>query len=108
MYFFDSETRPTLDRSPGISAQTMWGENMLLSYVTLQPNATICTHHHPEEQISVILRGEVTITIGGETRTLKSGDIYVVPGNVEHTGFAGQDGALLVDVFSPIRKELQV
>lgn len=106
-YFFEADKRPGKELRPGVNIQTMWGENMLLSYINFQPNANIPAHHHSQEQISVILRGEVTMTIGGETRVLKPGDVYLVPSDVEHGGHAGAEGAQMMDVFSPVRAELQ-
>jgi quercetin dioxygenase-like cupin family protein len=107
MYFFDAESRPAREIRPGVTLRTTWLENMLLSNIDLLPNALIPPHHHPQEQISVILSGEVTMTIGGETRLLKPGDMYLVPADVEHGGQAGADGAHMIDVFSPVRQELQ-
>ena len=47
------------------------------------------------------------MTIGGETRLYKVGDSCLIPANVEHGGKAGAEGATMIDVFSPIRKDLQ-
>jgi quercetin dioxygenase-like cupin family protein len=48
--------------------------------------------------------GECEFAIGGETRTLRSGDAYVIPGGVEH-GVVGSDApALVLDIFSPPRE----
>ncbi len=107
MIFFDAEQLTGHEFRPGLTLRTAWLENMLLSNIDLLPNAVIPAHQHPQEQISVILSGEVTMTIAGETRLLKPGDICLVAGNVEHGGLAGAEGARMIDIFSPVRPELQ-
>ena len=36
---------------------------------------------------------------------IKKGDFWLTPGNVEHGIIAGQNGAKVIDVFSPPRDE---
>ncbi|MCB0047449.1 MAG: cupin domain-containing protein [Caldilineaceae bacterium] len=105
MPFFDIASRESRPITPEISMRTFWGEQMLLSYAVLEPNAVLPLHSHPHEQAGVILSGELTLTLGDETRTLKSGDIYLAPGGLEHEGLAGPEGCVALDIFSPVREE---
>jgi quercetin dioxygenase-like cupin family protein len=52
-----------------------------------------------------VLEGELYMTIAGETRLMKAGEAYVIPGNVEHGGKTGDIPAKVFDAFSPIREE---
>lgn len=106
-HFFDPAKRAPLERNPGVNLRTAWMEHLMLSQVDFAPNADALTHSHPEEQISVVVRGEITMTVGGETRLLKPGDSILIPGDVLHGGKAGAEGATVIDVFSPVRKDLQ-
>ena len=45
------------------------------------------------------------LTIGEETRHLKAGDPYLVPGNVEHGVITGPTPAVALDVFNPPRED---
>ena len=45
------------------------------------------------------------MTIEDETRMLESGDIYIIPGGVEHSARTGQESARVMDVFNPVREE---
>ena len=45
--------------------------------------------------------------IGGEVRVIKQGDMYIVPGNVEHYGRCTDSAAKVLDIFSPVREEFQ-
>ena len=62
-------------------------------------------HAHPNEQMGLILDGEVDFTIGGETRRLRAGDLFRIPGGVPHSVVAGDRPAKALDVFYPIRDE---
>lgn len=41
-------------------------------------------HSHPQEQIMVVLRGRLRVTLGDETRELGPGQGFVAPPNVQH------------------------
>ena len=92
---------------PGFLVHAVWGERMTMSRVTLQPHAGVASHHHPHEQMGIVLEGEFEMTIGGETRQLKKGDMYLVPPDVTHSGATHDKEALVLDVFSPPREDFK-
>lgn len=94
-----------LEPVPGFLIRAVWGERLMLSHVTLQPNTVAFAHSHPQEQMGIMLEGEFKMTIGEETRLLKKGDMYLVPANVTHSGITHAEGALILDVFSPPRED---
>jgi quercetin dioxygenase-like cupin family protein len=104
-YFFEPETRTKKEVLPGVALRTFWGERMLLSLVDLQPGAAIPAHSHPHEQVGMMLRGEMHLTIGGETRLVKPGDLYIIPGGVQHSVSVGKAEAQCIEAFSPVREE---
>ena len=104
-YFFDSATRTPKELLPGIMTRTFWGERMLLSLVDLAPHAAIPPHAHPHEQVGMVLEGEMEVTIGGETRVVKAGDVYVAPGGVEHSVRLADGACRVVEMFAPVREE---
>lgn len=105
MYFCDVENRPAKELAPGVKIKTFWQDKMLLSYVEFAPNAVVKLHSHPHEQSGVMLEGELEFTIGGETRVLHKGDMYIIPGGVEHTAKSFNQPAVALDIFSPVREE---
>lgn len=105
MYFCDIEERETKEVVPGIRIRTFWGENMLLSVVDLDPDAVLLTHSHPHEQSGAVISGAMALTIAGETRWLKPGDAYIIPGGIEHSAIAGPTPTRVIDVFNPVRDE---
>ncbi len=90
---------------PGVDIATMAGEQMLLSVVTLAPRAVVEPHAHPHEQIGLLLEGELTFTIGGETRTLRPGEMWRIPGGVMHSAVAGDAPTKALDIFHPMRDD---
>jgi quercetin dioxygenase-like cupin family protein len=53
----------------------------------------------------MVVQGEFEFTIGGETKMLKQGDAYVIPGGVEHSGVGSSGWSLALDIFSPPRED---
>ena len=90
---------------PGVHIFTCAGQQMMLSYVELQPRAVVEPHSHPHEQMGLLLEGELTFTIGGEIRTLKPGEMWRIPGGVVHSAVAGDKPAKALDIFHPIRDD---
>ena len=45
--------------------------------------------------------------VAGEVKLLKPGDMYIIPGGVEHYAKCGDVGALALDIFSPVREEFK-
>lgn len=90
---------------PGIVLRLVWGERVMLSYATFQPNSTLLTHSHPNEQTGIVIEGELKLTIGNETRLCKGGDAFTIPGNVEHSAVNGDKLTIVVDTFSPPRED---
>ncbi len=105
MYFHDSRTRAAKTLVPGVDARTFWGERMLVAVVDLDAGAVIPPHSHPHEQVGTVLEGTLSFTIGGETRQVGPGDVWVIPGGVEHSVIMGDTPARVVEMFSPARED---
>jgi quercetin dioxygenase-like cupin family protein len=90
---------------PGVQIFTAAGEEMMLSLVEFEPRAVVEPHSHPHEQMGMLLEGELTFSIGGETRTLRPGEMWRIPGGVVHSAVAGDAPVKALDVFHPIRED---
>ncbi len=89
----------------GVSAQALFGERAMLNLVELAPDALVSRHSHPHEQLGVVLRGELTLVVAGHSRLLREMDAFTLPGELEHQAQAGPEGALVLDVFQPVRED---
>jgi quercetin dioxygenase-like cupin family protein len=90
---------------PGVRIFTAAGERAMLSLVEFEPRAVVEPHSHPHEQLGMLLEGELTFTIGGQTQTLHPGDMWRIPGGVEHSAVAGDAPVKALDVFHPVRDD---
>ena len=106
-YFIEPENRNSMELVPGALTRTFWGQQMLLSLVEIAAHAEVPRHVHPHEQAGVLLEGEMEMGIGDEVRVLQPGDMYIIPGNVEHYARCGDIPARALDIFSPLREEFQ-
>jgi len=96
---------PALPIWEGVVARRIDGERLTLAVVELEPNAVVPEHRHPNEQFGLVIEGSLRFTIGDETRDLTAGGTWAIPSDVPHTVTVGPDGAILVDVFSPPRRD---
>ncbi|MBI3003149.1 MAG: cupin domain-containing protein [candidate division NC10 bacterium] len=105
MSFVDLNAKTAKMLFEGVRAQVAWGDRLMLSLVTLDAGSTVPMHSHPHEQAGIVVEGELDFTIGAETRRVKAGDSYIIPGNVQHGCAACAGRALVLDIFSPVREE---
>ncbi len=64
--------------------------------------------HEESEQICSLLEVEMELTLGDETRTVRPGDIVVVPAGVAHgTRVPAGVKAVALEFFSPPRHDLK-
>ena len=89
---------------PGCIARFVHADNMTISYWDLEPGAVIPNHSHPHEQVSSVIRGELELTVGGETRLLGPGGVAIVGSNVEHSVNALSE-CYVIDAFYPVRED---
>jgi quercetin dioxygenase-like cupin family protein len=89
----------------GIRARRVEGDRITLAIVELDPGAVVPEHRHPHEQNGMVIRGQMTFRVGSEERLLGPGGTWRILGDVPHTATAGPEGAVVIDVFSPIRSD---
>ena len=103
--FVDIDSVPPIELSPGVRLRTPYGKNLMLSYVEIEEGAVVPLHQHPHEQGGVVLSGRLELTIGGETRELGPGQMYIIPPDTPHRATAVGGRAVVMDVFSPVRED---
>ena len=88
-----------------VQARVLRGDNASLAVVELAPDAVVPGHHHVHEQLGICLEGTITFTIGDETRELGPGGTWRIPSDRPHHAVAGPAGAVVIDIFSPVRAD---
>jgi quercetin dioxygenase-like cupin family protein len=91
---------------PGLRFRPVLGERAMANFVSFEPNTVAPVHVHEEEQIVVVLEGEFEFELDGELRTMRPGDVAVIPPWVPHGARTLESPCLEVDVFTPPRRTL--
>ena len=88
-------------------SRLIWGKNMMLSFVRMDPNGEFPLHIHPEDQLMIALRGELiegimdfAYSMNGQRR-----DVVLQPGGMAHSAKLSEYGAEALDVFWPVRPD---
>ena len=89
----------------GVSARPLFGEGAMLNLIRFDPGATVPLHSHEHEQLGIVLEGVQVLIVDGTEHALESMQGYVLPGGVEHSAYCGPEGALVLDVFRPVRED---
>ena len=89
----------------GIHIKAIYGENCSVSFLELPPFSRIPTHHHGNEQIGIVIEGDLEYTIGNETRLCQDGTTFVIPPHTPHSGIVvSKQPVRLIDIFTPPRE----
>ena len=91
--------------SDGIERQIVVGDKLMMCRLTLQPHVDTPVHSHPHEQMTIVERGRVRFTVGGELRIAVAGDVLHFPPNVRHGATMLDEEVVLIDIFTPIRQD---
>ncbi len=104
-YIISPENCSQHDIFPGVTIRTTAGDNLMLSLVEFEPRAIVELHSHPHEQMGLLLEGELSFTVDGKEFVVRPGQMWRIPGNVEHRVVAGDAPARALDVFHPVRED---
>jgi quercetin dioxygenase-like cupin family protein len=97
----DWEGREFSELRPGIRGSTIVSRDLTVTLYRYAPGAAWEEHRHPEDQLTVVLEGEIVFrTAGGELR-LGPGAQALIPGNVPHSAEAGPDEVVTLNVWPP-------
>jgi quercetin dioxygenase-like cupin family protein len=86
----------------GIHLHAIGGEQILLCRVTYGPGKQVPDHEHEHtEQVMAIIAGEVRVTVAGETRDVRTGDVVVVNRGVRHSLYS-ERGVTFFEALAPV------
>lgn len=91
---------------PGLGFRPVLGQRTLTNFVSFAPGAMAPRHVHEEEQIVIVVSGELIFDLDGDVRTMRKGDVAVVPAWVPHAAWTTDSHCEEIDVFSPPRQSL--
>jgi quercetin dioxygenase-like cupin family protein len=86
----------------GVRLHAIGGEQILLCRVTYEPGKQVPDHAHEHtEQVMAIIDGAATVTVAGETRDVKAGDVIVINRGVRHSVFS-ESGLTFFEALAPV------
>ena len=90
----------------GVSRSGFRGDDVLLVMNKIEPGMDINPHSHPFEQVVYIVEGRVRFHVGDEVVEAGPGSLIRIPPDVMHYAEPiGDEPALNLDVFAPIRDD---
>ena len=95
---------PVKNTLPGFFGKMVHGDSSSLVFWDIKQGGISPEHHHPHEQITYIVEGQLEMIIGGEKYLLTPGYVHVIPSNVPHSAVALTD-CRIIDSFSPARDD---
>ena len=91
----------------GVTGRPLFGRGAMLNVIEFEPGSTVPLHSHQHEQLGLVLRGMQALVVNGVAHELGPMEGYVMPGGVEHSAYCGPEGALVLDIFAPVREDYQ-
>ena len=94
--------------SPGYKRTMAYLNNLMVTVCTFtngpaqEPDPP---HSHKHEQITYVAEGKLIFFMGDEKKSLSQGDIVTIPSGIPHCIQTLSDRVVLIDSFSPVRKD---
>jgi unsaturated pyranuronate lyase len=89
----------------GVNGRPLFGDGAMLNLIEFEPGSTVPLHSHEHEQLGIVLRGMQALVVDDIPHELGPMEGYSLPGGVEHSAYCGPEGALVLDVFQPVRED---
>ena len=108
MSFFSIRKLPSTEMIPGIERRAVWLDQVMITFFVSQPHAVVPAHAHEHEQITVVTRGALKLTLDGATRILRAGDGVSIPKNVNHSALVLDELTEAYDAWGPPRDDYKL
>ena len=95
---------PAEQINPSVSRQFITADRVTVARFELKQGGVVPEHAHENEQVSFVISGALTFTIGGRDIIVRAGELLQIPSHAPHAVAVLED-TLVVDVFSPVRQD---
>jgi len=104
MLFLNLQDLEEREPIPGFRGRFVHSENMTFAHWDIAAGAPLPEHSHAPEQVTIVIEGELRLTVNGETNVLGPGSMAIVESKAIHSGEAITH-CRVIDVFYPIRED---
>ena len=94
---------PPTELVEGSNSRLVVGEQAMISFLKMDANSYFAPHHHPQEQIMIVLEGYCDEIIEGKLYRVQKGDVIILPPNVEHGAYIRDVDVYAIDIFGSPR-----
>jgi quercetin dioxygenase-like cupin family protein len=96
---------PATELVKGSNSRLIAGEQSMISFLKMDAHSYFAPHRHKQEQIMIVLDGYCDEIIEGKLYRVKKGDVIVLPPNIEHGAYIGDQDVQVIDVFGDVRSD---
>lgn len=97
--------KKSLILKPVVQGARMWGVSLkrtMFTYFEMDPESRFDMHSHHNEQITMVLQGELFFDLQDRIICVKKGDVIAIPSNIPHAAFTKDSSVIAVDAWSPV------
>lgn len=96
---------PPTELVKGSNSRLIAGEQSMISFLKMDAHSYFAPHHHTQEQIMIVLDGYCDEIIEGKLYRVKKGDVVILPPNIVHGAYIGDQDVQVIDVFGEVRSD---
>lgn len=99
---------PWEEVNANVSRKVIIRDHMMMVMYRFGPHLTWPEEIHKAEQGGYVIKGKIELSLPSESKRilLKAGDGYLIGSKIPHAWKTLDEEAILIDIFSPPRKEL--
>ena len=92
---------------PGIHfTVTSYTDDLMVSRLDFEPHTSAPAHHHPEDEVNIVLSGEFECEIDGKVCRHMPGESFLVRGNQTHLMRSLDTAGSVATIWGPVRNDL--
>ncbi|MDH7498867.1 MAG: cupin domain-containing protein, partial [candidate division NC10 bacterium] len=103
-YVANKDCIPWTELVPGANSRLIWGDGIMVSFITMSPWSFFPRHAHGE-QIMIVVDGYMDEMIDGKLYRVKKGDVIRLPAGTPHGGYIYDVPCSAIDIFTPVRAD---
>jgi quercetin dioxygenase-like cupin family protein len=96
----DWEHQQFSEARPGIFGATVHTPQLTATVYRYGPGSSWEEHHHPQDQITTVLEGEIDFIVDGDLVHMTVGQLAMLPGGTPHSAQVASTGAVTLNVFT--------